>query len=351
MTPGTSSSGAPDSRLLALRGAITLDADTKDEVSEKTQRLVKEMLARNDVNHDDLVSIIFTATDDVTSEFPAAAARALGLGDVPLLCARELGIAHGMPLCVRVLMHLYSERRRGRAAPRLPRGRPQPAGRPPRVMGTVAVVGTGLIGGSLGLALRRAGLRVQGYDADADRLARAVARGAVDVAAESLLDAYAGADVAFVAVTVSGVADAVAAALDAGVGAVSDVGSVKAPVVRAVEARARRAAARFVGGHPMAGSAGEEGIEGADADLFAGRRLGPHPDRHHRPRRLHRGAGPGGPHRRRGHGRRPASCTTSWWPPSATCPTWRPAPSCTWRPTRSPTTRPCSAWPPAVSGP
>ncbi|HEV7861509.1 MAG TPA: prephenate dehydrogenase/arogenate dehydrogenase family protein, partial [Acidimicrobiia bacterium] len=87
------------------------------------------------------------------------------------------------------------------------------------------MIGTGLIGGSLGLALRRAGLRVQGYDADADRLARAVARGAVDEAAPSLLDAYAGADVAFVAVTVSGVADAVTAALDAGIGAVSDVGS------------------------------------------------------------------------------------------------------------------------------
>jgi len=103
---------AREARLLALRGAITLDADTRDEVSEKTQRLVKEMLARNDVNHDDLVSIIFTATDDVTSDFPAAAARALGLGDVPLLCARELGIAHGMPLCVRVMMHLYSQRPR-----------------------------------------------------------------------------------------------------------------------------------------------------------------------------------------------------------------------------------------------
>ena len=95
-----------------MRGAITLDADTRDEVSEKTQRLVKEMLARNEVNHDDLVSIIFTATDDVHSEFPATAARALGLGDVPLICARELDIAHGMPLCVRVMMHLYSDRRR-----------------------------------------------------------------------------------------------------------------------------------------------------------------------------------------------------------------------------------------------
>ena len=137
-------------------------------------------------------------------------------------------------------------------------------------MGTVAVVGTGLIGGSLGLALRRAGYRVQGYDADTERLARAVARGAVDEAAPTLLDAYAGAGAAFVAVTVSHVAGAVTAALDAGVGAVSDVGSVKAPVVRAVEASAGGAAGRFVGGHPMAGSAGEEGIEGADADLFEG---------------------------------------------------------------------------------
>src|SRR2546423_1411937 len=137
-------------------------------------------------------------------------------------------------------------------------------------MGTVAVVGTVLIGGSLALALRRAGLRVQGYDTDAGRLARAVARGVIDEAAPSVADAYAGADVAFVAVTVSGVAGAVATALDAGVGAVSDVGSVKAPVVRAVAAQAGGAASRFVGGHPMAGSAGEEGIEGADADLFLG---------------------------------------------------------------------------------
>jgi prephenate dehydrogenase len=137
-------------------------------------------------------------------------------------------------------------------------------------MGTVAVVGTGLIGGSLALALRRAGLRVQGYDADAAVLARAVERGVIDEAAPSLADAYAGVDAAFVAVTVSAVAGAVSAALDAGVGAVSDVGSVKGPVVRALQAQAGPAASRFVGGHPMAGSAGEEGIEGADADLFLG---------------------------------------------------------------------------------
>lgn len=100
-------------KLVALRGAVTLDADTKEEVELKTQRLVKEMLSRNDLAHDDLVSMIFTATDDVTTEFPAAAARMLGLGDVPLICARELGIAHGMPLCIRVMIHCYSDRNRG----------------------------------------------------------------------------------------------------------------------------------------------------------------------------------------------------------------------------------------------
>ena len=72
-------------RLLALRGATTFAEDTKAEIDTKTQALVREMLERNAVNHDDLVSIIFTATDDLTAEFPATAARALGLGDVPLL--------------------------------------------------------------------------------------------------------------------------------------------------------------------------------------------------------------------------------------------------------------------------
>ncbi|HLF99400.1 MAG TPA: chorismate mutase [Acidimicrobiia bacterium] len=97
---------------LALRGATTLERDTRDEVVEKTQRLVTEMLDRNDIAHDDVISIIFTATDDIVSEFPATAARALGLGDIPLLCARELGITHGTPLCVRVLMHFETEKAR-----------------------------------------------------------------------------------------------------------------------------------------------------------------------------------------------------------------------------------------------
>lgn len=99
-------------RLLALRGAITCDDNTKVEIGEKTQRLVREMLERNGIDHDALVSVIFTATDDLTAEFPATAARALGLGDVPLLCARELGVEGGMPRCIRVLMHFEAERSR-----------------------------------------------------------------------------------------------------------------------------------------------------------------------------------------------------------------------------------------------
>jgi chorismate mutase len=99
-------------RLLALRGAITCDENTKAEIDAKTQLLVKEMLSRNDVTHDDVVSIIFTATDDLTATFPATGARALGLGDIPLLCMRELAVDGGMPRCIRVLMHLYTDRSR-----------------------------------------------------------------------------------------------------------------------------------------------------------------------------------------------------------------------------------------------
>lgn len=99
-------------RLLGLRGAITCEANTKHDIDSQTQRLVREMLERNAIGHDDIVSVIFTATDDLTAEFPATAARAIGLGDVPLLCARELDVTHGMPRCIRVLMHFYGDQPR-----------------------------------------------------------------------------------------------------------------------------------------------------------------------------------------------------------------------------------------------
>jgi prephenate dehydrogenase len=133
----------------------------------------------------------------------------------------------------------------------------------------LALVGTGLIGGSIGLALGRAGWTVAGFDVDTERAAAALATGAVTQVAASLADAVAEASLTVVAVPVGQVADTVVAALDAGASLVTDVGSVKAPVVEAVEAARTDAAARFVGGHPMAGSE-QEGLDGADADLFVG---------------------------------------------------------------------------------
>lgn len=98
----------------ALRGATTVDTDTTDQVSERVQALVTAMLDRNEVSKDDLISIVFTATDDIHSMFPATAARACGLGDVPLLCARELDVETGTPLTIRVLMHVTTELPRSR---------------------------------------------------------------------------------------------------------------------------------------------------------------------------------------------------------------------------------------------
>lgn len=93
----------------ALRGATTVDADTPDQVNDRVAELVAEMLRRNGVLHEDLISLFFTATKDVTSVFPATAARAVGMGDVPLLCAQELDIDGGTPRCIRILMHLETE--------------------------------------------------------------------------------------------------------------------------------------------------------------------------------------------------------------------------------------------------
>jgi chorismate mutase len=96
----------------ALRGATTVDADTSEEISTRVQELVTAMLERNGVSKDDLISVVFTATGDLHAMFPATAARAVGLGDVPLLCARELDIEGGTPRCIRVLMHLSTDRPR-----------------------------------------------------------------------------------------------------------------------------------------------------------------------------------------------------------------------------------------------
>jgi chorismate mutase len=110
MEEGRSRFGCVPPVVRALRGATTLDADTTEQMEERVQALLREMLERNGVHHDDIISIVFTATDDLHAMFPATAARALGLGDLPLLCARELNIEGATPRCVRILMHLTTER-------------------------------------------------------------------------------------------------------------------------------------------------------------------------------------------------------------------------------------------------
>ena len=93
----------------ALRGATTIDEDTTEQITERVSALLETLFERNALRHEELISIIFTATDDIHAMFPAAAARKFGLGDIPLLCARELDIADGMPLCIRVLIHLSTD--------------------------------------------------------------------------------------------------------------------------------------------------------------------------------------------------------------------------------------------------
>jgi chorismate mutase len=100
------------STVRALRGATTVDADTPEQVTARTRELLTELLERNQLAHDDLISIVFTATGDVVSMFPATAARTMGLGDVPLLCARELDVAGATPLCLRVLVHVTTDKAR-----------------------------------------------------------------------------------------------------------------------------------------------------------------------------------------------------------------------------------------------
>jgi chorismate mutase len=100
------------SAVRALRGATTVDVDEPAHITERVVTLLEEMLARNGVGHDDLISIVFTTTKDICSMFPAAAARTMGLGDVPLLGALEADIVTGTPRCVRVLVHLNTERSR-----------------------------------------------------------------------------------------------------------------------------------------------------------------------------------------------------------------------------------------------
>ena len=90
----------------AIRGATQVDADDREQVLEATRELVSTVLERNALGHDDVISILFTATPDLRSEFPALAARELGMGDVPLMCATEIDVPHALPRVIRLMAYI-----------------------------------------------------------------------------------------------------------------------------------------------------------------------------------------------------------------------------------------------------
>ena len=96
----------------AVRGATQLESDVREHMLERVAEMVTDVMTANELSVDDFISVVFTATSDLVSEFPAYAARRLGFGEVPLLCARELEIEGSMPRVVRMLAHVETDRPR-----------------------------------------------------------------------------------------------------------------------------------------------------------------------------------------------------------------------------------------------
>ncbi|MGP0111037.1 MAG: chorismate mutase [Acidimicrobiales bacterium] len=96
----------------AIRGATTVDDDTPEYITERVVALLARIMKRNGLVEEDIISILFTATEDIVSAFPATAARSMGLGAVPLICARELSIVGSVPRCIRLMMHVSTEHSR-----------------------------------------------------------------------------------------------------------------------------------------------------------------------------------------------------------------------------------------------
>jgi monofunctional chorismate mutase len=255
-------------------------ANTREAIRAATSRLLGELVARNRLEARDVVSAVFTTTPDLTADFPAHAARALGWTEVPLLGATEMGVAGAPARIVRVLVTVRDVPRSARLVPVYLDGaaalrpditvaRPATgAGGPAR---RVVLVGLGQVGGSIGLALAaNPRWRRVGFDAARGVASAAKRAGAIDEAARSLEEACAGADLAVLAVPVDALPALIArvsAALPRGA-ALVDTGSARAGVTEALRASARLGV-RACGGHPIAGSEGR-GLAAARATLFAG---------------------------------------------------------------------------------
>ncbi len=99
-------------KVRAVRGATTVERDDVEEIYAATRELLTAMLERNEIDLDQVVSVLFTTSPDLVAAFPATAARALNFADIPLMCASEIAVPGSLPRCIRVMMHTYSDRDR-----------------------------------------------------------------------------------------------------------------------------------------------------------------------------------------------------------------------------------------------
>lgn len=94
-----------------IRGATTIDQDQGQQIIEATQELLQIMIEKNQLETEDIASVLFTTTSDIKSAFPALAARNLGWDKVPLMCCQEIEVSGSLPLCIRILMHVNTNKK------------------------------------------------------------------------------------------------------------------------------------------------------------------------------------------------------------------------------------------------
>ena len=330
----------------AVRGATQLDEDTREHMLDRVAEIVTDVMEANGLVVDDFISIIFTATSDLVSEFPAYAARQLGFCDVPLICARELEIEGSMPRVVRMMAHVETDLPRAdithvylhgaanlrRDLTRRPAMTESRTCRPSPDRSRSSA--PGLIGTSVALVCRRLGLEVVLRDTSAENVRTATGLGAGRADdGDRPPAAGRGGRAARPPRRCDG-----RDALERTDAVVTDVGSVKAAPLAAVAAPGAAAdLARYVGSHPMAGSE-RSGPLAASAALFDGRPWAVTPHAERRPAAV-------GWSRRWSGVRRRRRC--SWTPPSTTAPSPAPPTCRTWPPSWSPAGSPTR--PPSTS--
>ena len=264
-------------KLIGIRGAIRVERNDAELITNATRELLVEIQRRNALTPDAVVSGLFTMTPDLDADFPARAARELGWSDVALLGAQETAIPGALDRMIRVLLHVWLDGPAhhvylGDAAALRP-DRSEPAMKVAAGAGTALIVGLGLIGSSVGLALRRRRLfdRLLGMDAEPSVAELAVGRGAVDAIVPSLEQGLKTASAVLLCVPTDRIPELVGrcGALALPGTCLFDTGSTKAAIVEAMDRLP--SAVRAVGMHPIAGSE-QSGPRAARGDLFVDHR-------------------------------------------------------------------------------